>query len=174
MLVLGFYFTSPPQIASVAGSCGGPPDPKEAEKAARESIRLQPTGYFWSYYQLAVSLRRQARYPEAIAALEQTLQMNPAFRSTYVGLGEAYLPQGSYRQALAQFNKARGMGETPGLLALISAVYAARGDREKSLAELDKALARGYRDFAYLDSSPYLAQVPTDARYQKLLRRYRK
>ncbi|HSA93791.1 MAG TPA: hypothetical protein VLE48_12330 [Terriglobales bacterium] len=39
---------------------------------------------------------------------------------------------------------------------------------------LRQALAAGYRDFAYLDASPYLASLRSDPRYQALIRRYRK
>ena len=82
-----------------------------------------------------------------------------------------YLAKGNYNQALAQFNKTRRLGETPWLLIQISAVYSALGNKEKSLAELEKALADGYRDFAHLDSSPYFDSLRADPRFQDLLRR---
>jgi tetratricopeptide (TPR) repeat protein len=147
-----------------------PPDPEEAEKAARKAIRLQP-GWFWPHFQLAWALRFELRYEEAIAAFEHTLQLNPAFRAAHLGLGEVYLAEGNYNQALAQFNKARRMGETPSLLVQISAVYAALGDKEKSLAELENAVSGGYSDFDHLDSSHNFESLRGDPRFQDLLRR---
>jgi serine/threonine protein kinase/Tfp pilus assembly protein PilF len=148
-----------------------PPDPEEAEKAAREAIRLQPA-YFWSYYQLGQALRLQARYKESIAALEDALQLSPEFRHAYSLLGRVYRDQGNHSQALAQFNKARSMGETPGLLVEISAAYAALGEREKSLAELEQALADGYQDFAAIEANPHFDSLRADPRFQALLEEY--
>ncbi len=147
-----------------------PPDPEGAERAARQAIRLQP-GWFWSFFQLGEALHHQARYREAIAAWEYAVQLSPDFRAAHVRLGEVYLDQNDYNEALTQFSQARQLGETPGLLVRISAAYAGLGDKEKSLAELEKALAAGYRDFAYLDSSPYFDSLRSDPRFQDLLRR---
>ena len=147
-----------------------PPDPGEAEKAAREAIRLQP-GLFWSHFQLAHALSLEMRYEEAIAALEHALQLNPAFRTAHLFIGEVYLAAGNYNQALAQFNKARRMGETPSLLVQFSAVYAALGDKEKSLAELENAVSGGYSDFDHLNSSHNFESLRGDPRFQDLLRR---
>ena len=147
-----------------------PPDLKGAEEAARESIRLQPI-YSWSYVTLASALELQGRYEEATAALEYALELNPDFRDACVYLGEIQLGQGNYDQALTEFNRARAMEETPYLLVQISAAYAGRGDKEESLAELEKALGRGYRDFADLDSNPYFDSLRADPRFAELLQR---
>jgi len=55
-----------------------PPDLIRAEVAAREAIRLRP-GYFWSYFQLGLTLRGQERYEEAVSAFLFALELNPAF-----------------------------------------------------------------------------------------------
>jgi tetratricopeptide (TPR) repeat protein len=56
---------------------------------------------------------------------------------------------------------------------LLSSIYAGRGDKEKALAELKRALEEGYRDFAAIDASPHFASLRSDPRFQELLRRYR-
>ena len=152
-----------------------PPDSKGAEEAARTAIRLQPSGsgsyYEGSYYQLGRSLLLQGRYPEAVSAFDHALALNPNYNSPHLGLGQVYLAQGRYEQALAELAKSP---EVPLVMVQRASVYASRGEKRKALAELEKALALNYRDFAYLDASPYLASLRSDARYQELMRRYRK
>jgi hypothetical protein len=57
---------------------------------------------------------------------------------------------------------------------IFSQVYAAKGDRTKALAELEKALAGGYRDFTAIDANSYLAPVRSDPHFRELMQRYRK
>ena len=96
----------------------------------------------------------------------------PGPRRSYNILGELYLAKGNYNQALDQINEARRMRETPGLLILISAAYAALGDKEMSLANLEKALAGGHYDFAVIDANPVFALLRSDPRYQMLIAEY--
>lgn len=148
-----------------------PPDAAGAEKAARESVRLQPT-LFAAYYHLGRALFLQRRYQEAAAAFEHARTLYPAFTAPHLGLAQVYLAQKNYDRALAELTQLTR--RTPVILIQFSSVYAARGEKEKALAELEKALAGGYRDFAALDSNPYLASLHSDPRFQQLLSRYRK
>ncbi|MFQ5604018.1 MAG: protein kinase [bacterium] len=86
-----------------------PPDPRAAEAAVREAIRLQP-GYFWSYVILAGALERQERYKEAISALEYALQQNPHFHPARGSLGRLYNEQGRFEEALSKYQKAVDLG----------------------------------------------------------------
>ncbi|MGB8776387.1 MAG: hypothetical protein WCC78_19800, partial [Terriglobales bacterium] len=56
----------------------------------------------------------------------------------------------------------------------LAAAYAARGDKDKALATLQKTFEAGFRDFAVLDSSPYFSSLRTDPRFQRLTEHYRK
>jgi non-specific serine/threonine protein kinase len=147
-----------------------PPQGHAAEAAARESIRLQPS-LAGAHYHLGRTLLVQGRYQEAIAAFNHVAELDPSFRSQHIGLGEVYLAQGDYGRALAELRSAPGI---PGVDIQTSAVYAARGEKEKALATLEKALAAGYRDFAAIDANPYLASLRSDPRFQQLVQRYRK
>jgi tetratricopeptide (TPR) repeat protein len=53
-----------------------PPEATEAEKAARNSLRLEST-YPKTYYHLGRALFLQQRYPEAIAAFEHSRELDP-------------------------------------------------------------------------------------------------
>jgi hypothetical protein len=54
-----------------------------------------------------------------------------------------------------------------------SAIYAARGEKDKALAQLRITLEKGFRDFAAIDSSRDLATLRSDPRFQQLVGRYR-
>ncbi|MCZ6861813.1 MAG: tetratricopeptide repeat protein [Alphaproteobacteria bacterium] len=148
-----------------------PPEPVEAEQAAREALRLAPT-FLYNYYQLGRALEMQGRYGEAAAALEQALRINPVFLDGLNLLGHVYLAQGKYGEALARFEALREIRESPELLSDIAAAYAGLGDREKALAALDDALANGYRDFDSIGTNSHFAALRSDARFQALLAKY--
>jgi len=147
-----------------------PPDVLAAEKAARESIRLQPS-LFGAYYHLGRVLILQQRYPEAIAAFEHAKELSPTSSTADFGLAQVYLAEGDYDRALALLLK---QPNSSIVLFQLSSAYAGRGDKEKALAELQRALTAGYRDFAAIDASPYFSSLRSDPRFQQLIRRYRK
>jgi serine/threonine protein kinase/Tfp pilus assembly protein PilF len=148
-----------------------PPEAVAAEKAARESLRMEST-YPKTYYHLGRALFLQQRYPEAIAAFNHARELDPTSFWADLGLGQVYLAQGDYDKALAALSKnVRPAGINYFWLA---AAYAARGDRDKALTTLQKAFEFGFHDFAVLDSSPYFSSLRTDPRFQQLEQRYRK
>ncbi len=147
-----------------------PPDPEEAEKAARQAIRLEPT-LFSSYYQLGRALLHQRRYEEAIATLKYAKVLNADFAAADYGLALVSLAMGDYARALAQITRLTRYREVPIGLVLLTSIYAARGEKEKALACLEKALARGYRDIAAIHTSPYLVSLRSDPRFQDLIHR---
>jgi serine/threonine protein kinase/tetratricopeptide (TPR) repeat protein len=147
-----------------------PPEAVEAEKAARETIRLQPS---WpaAHYHLGRALLLQQRYQEAATAF---LRAGEVGDTNYENLGMAQISvaQGNYDQALDYLDKCVSKNTAINMYWL-SAAYAAKGDKDRSLAALKKCLDTGYRDFAALDASPYFASLRSDPRYQELLRHYR-
>jgi Flp pilus assembly protein TadD len=150
-----------------------PPDAAGAEKAAREAIRLgmETIG---PYYQLGRALLLQGRYDEAVAAMEHVRKLSPKSGQADLGLAQVYLAKGNYDQALSFW-----LRQTPALRQVAvaafwgSSIYAARGDKDKALAELEISLEKGYRDFAAIDASPYFNSLRSDPRFQQLLRKYR-
>jgi len=147
-----------------------PADALEAEKAAREAMRLEPS-LLMANYHLGRALILQGRYPEARAAFEQIRQLNPSSSQTDLGLGQVYLAQGNSERAVALLLKQ----PRPAAINFfwLSAAYAAHGDKEKALGTLREAFDLGFRDFNALDASPYFSQLRSDSRYQQLVQRYR-
>jgi serine/threonine protein kinase/Flp pilus assembly protein TadD len=148
-----------------------PPDPITAEKASREALRLQPS-FVPAYYHLGRALLLQKRYAEAIDFFQREKELSPNSTMADLGLGQVYLAQGNYEQAVAVLTKSALSAAINYFY--LSAAYAAHGDKEKALATLQKAFEAGFHDFAALDASPYFSSLRGDPRFQQLNQRYRK
>jgi serine/threonine protein kinase/tetratricopeptide (TPR) repeat protein len=148
-----------------------PPDPIGAEKAAREALRLQPN-FGPAYYHLGRALILQKRYAEAIASFKHEEELSPTGTMAVGGLGQAYLAQGDYDQAISALTKSAERSAINYFF--LSEAYAARGDKEKALSTLQTTFELGFRDFAAIDASAYFSSLRADSRFQQLAERYRK
>jgi TolB-like protein len=148
-----------------------PPEAAEAEKAAREAIRLQPTSAAAQYH-LARAFIFQKRYQEAEVAIRRAGEIGD---KTYedLGMGQLCIAQGKWDDALTWITKL-GRQKTALNYYWMSAAYAGKGDKDKALAALQEAFKLGYGDFAALGASPYFASLRDDPRYKQLIDRYRK
>jgi serine/threonine protein kinase/Tfp pilus assembly protein PilF len=147
-----------------------PPDAIEAEKAAREAIRLQPTSAAAQYH-LGRALLFQTRYQEAATAFQRAEELG-SNRYRNLGMAQLALAQANYDQALKYMSEIDTKKTTIDQYWL-AAIYSAKGDKDKSLAAMQQALQTGFRDFAVLDASPYFSNLRSDPRYQKLIAQYR-
>jgi serine/threonine protein kinase/cytochrome c-type biogenesis protein CcmH/NrfG len=149
-----------------------PPDAGEAEKAAREAIRLQPSSAA-SQYHLGRAFIFQGRYPEAEAAFHVAGQVGD---KTYedMGMTQLALAQGNWAQAISFGSKLGSEHKTALAYYWMTAAYAGKGDKEKALASLQESFKLGFGDFAALDASPYFASLREDPRYKQLVLQYRK
>ena len=148
-----------------------PPDALEAEKAAREAIRLQPS-LIQGQYHLGRALLFQGRYPEAKVAFQRAEELGGSDYAN-MGLAQLSLAQGNHDQAVAYMLKRSSWRKTAIDQYWLSAIYSAKGDREKALAAMQEAFKLGFRDFAAIDGSPYFASLRSEPRFQQLLRQYR-
>ena len=149
-----------------------PPDAIEAEKAAREAIRLQPTSAAAQYH-LGRALMFQTRYQEAATAFQRAKELGSS-RYENLGMAQLALAQANYDEALKYISAETDAKKTTIDQYWLAAIYSAKGDKDKSFAALQQALHTGFRDFAVLDASPYFANLRSDPRYQKLIAQYRK
>jgi eukaryotic-like serine/threonine-protein kinase len=149
-----------------------PPDAIDAEKAAQEAIRLQPTSAAAQYH-LGRAMIFQSRYQEAATAFQRAKELGSSHYES-LGMAQLALAQANYDEALKYMSGTTDIKNTTIDQYWLAAIYSAKGDKDKSLAALQQALQTGFRDFAALDSSPYFANLRSDPRYQKLVAQYRK
>jgi len=149
-----------------------PPDAIEAERAAREAIRLQPSSSA-ALYHLGRALVFQGRFPEAALAFQRAKELGSA-RYANLGMAQLALAQANYDEALKYLSGATDARKTTMDHYWLAAIYSAKGDKDKSYAAMQQALQTGFRDFSALDSSPYFANLRSEPRFQRLLQQYRK
>jgi serine/threonine protein kinase len=146
-----------------------PPEPTEAEKTAREAIRLNPSiGY--AQYHLGRALYMQSRFPEAMAAFDRCDEITGNSDVGNLGRAQALSAQNRYSEALSTMLKGRKL-RTSNDLYWLSSFYAGNGDKEKAIATLQKSFELGYRDFPAINANPAFASLRNDSRFQQLLRR---
>ena len=149
-----------------------PPQAVEAEKAARESIRLNPSLNFAQYH-LGRALYLQRRFPEAMAAFDRSAELSGNYDSANLGRAQALAAQQRYGEAVATMLK-RGAPKTAIELFWLSSFYAGSGDKEKALAALQKSFDLGFRDFSAIDANPAFSSIRDDPRFHELLHRFSK
>jgi non-specific serine/threonine protein kinase len=147
-----------------------PPDADGSIQAAREALRLQPQ-FPGAYYHLGRGLLARGDNEEAREAFERALEQNPDFTSAHLGLAQYHLAAGATEAALYEINLFNR--NTPLDYYYRAMIHADGGDVEAGFHNLQRSLETGFRDFAALDASPYLAGLRVDPRYRELLASYR-
>jgi tetratricopeptide (TPR) repeat protein len=74
------------------------PDDERAEACYRRAHQLEPRSFRWTYY-LAMVLAARARYDEAIATLEQALQLDSDYLPAQLKIGEYLAAEGQTDEA---------------------------------------------------------------------------
>jgi tetratricopeptide (TPR) repeat protein len=149
-----------------------PPDPIEAEKAAREAIKFNPfLGY--AQYHLGRALYMQGRFPKAMAAFDRCDELTGKSDVANLGRAQALGAQKRYAEALLIMLNGRTLYASNDRYWL-SSFYAGNGEDEKSLAALQKGFELGFRDFPAINADPAFASLRNDPRFRQLLDRYSK
>ena len=144
-----------------------PPEAAEAEKSARECFRLNPS-HSYALYHLGRALYLQKRFEEAMAAFDRCEELNKDSNLANLGRAQALAAQGRYAEALTTMLK-RHEWKTANDLYWVSSFYAGNGDKEKAVANLQKAFNLGYRDFPSIKENPAFNSLRDDARFKQLL-----
>jgi len=144
-----------------------PAQPAEAEKAAREAIRLNPA-LSYAQYHLGRALYLQGRFREAMAAFDRCEELAGNGAAANLGRSQALASQGRYAEAIATLLK-KGPSKSMINNYWLSSYYAGNGEREKALATLQKSFDFGFRDFSALDANPAFSSIRNDTRYATLV-----
>ena len=102
---------------------------EESLSETRLSQELNPLS-LQNSVNLASTLSLMERHGEAISVLEQTLELDPSYRTAHYALGCAYRRQASYTEAREQFERLLGLdGDSDLALGSIGHLFALSGDR---------------------------------------------
>ncbi|HTQ86006.1 MAG TPA: tetratricopeptide repeat protein, partial [Candidatus Solibacter sp.] len=160
-------------FASWALAYQEPPDAAGAVKASQEAVRLGRQTLS-SYYHLGRALMLEGRYDEAVAAMENARKTSPNSATPQLGLAQVYLAKGDLDRALKYWSGQPAASLHTAIVAYWgSAIYAARGEKEKALEQLKISFDLGFHDFNSLDHSRYFDSLRSDPRFQQLLAKYR-
>jgi len=149
-----------------------PPQAMEAEKASREALRLVPSVGFLHYH-LGRALFLQNRFPEAMIEFDRCAELEGNSNTANFGRAQALAMQKRFDEALTTMLKRPDL-RTANDFYWMSVIYAGKGDKDKSLANLQKALDLGYRDFAAIGANAGFGTVREDARFKEMAGRYGK
>lgn len=123
---------------------------------------------------LGVLFDRTGRYDQAIRELEAAVEADPKSPTAPKNLETAKKNQAATRERerrLAEAQKsAEAQPENPAALYNLARAYAYYGEKDQALRWLDKALALGFNDWAYLKVDTALEPLRDDPGYQRLLR----
>jgi TolB-like protein len=144
-----------------------PPRAKEAETACRNGLRVAPH-YVEFYYHLARALAAQERFDEARQTIDEMQRMWPDNVLPQFGLFWISLGERNYEQALQYLDN----NETSLILAARAAAYSGMGQPETAIEFLDNAMAKGFRDIAWLTFSDHFAATRALPAYRALLNTY--
>jgi serine/threonine protein kinase/Tfp pilus assembly protein PilF len=144
-----------------------PPQAVEAEKAAREAIRLNPA-LSYAEYHLGRALYLQGRFPEAMAAFDRCEELAGKPDAANLGRSQALAAQGRYAQAITTIMK-NGPSKSMINNYWLSSYYAGNSEKEKALATLQKSFDYGFRDFPALDANPAFSSIRNDTRFAALV-----
>src|SRR5215813_11530730 len=120
---------------------------EEALEVAESALYLDPASPAVSH-SLAVQLYLARKFDQAIEQVHDTLEMDANFAIAYTVLGEVYLSQGMYREALSALEKFCALSRSSAAsLALLGYAHARLGERNETLQIIDKLKAASKQGF---------------------------
>lgn len=133
------------------------------------ALAVSPTSQAPPAVEKADELYRAKDYAAAAAAYAALAREAPGHPLYAFRQGASLLALGRGQEALPFFDAAGTLGYPAGLMHAWSArAYARMGQRDRSLAAIEKALANGFTDVAMLDGEADFAPLRSDARFAAL------
>lgn len=105
---------------------------------------------FWSCYLLANFYLEEKNFPDAIKFYEKSITLQPNFSQSYLGLGQSFLGNGDFQNAITNFNKYLSYNKISDLAyALRGLAYMNAGDITQAENDIKQALKID-ENFSYL------------------------
>jgi tetratricopeptide (TPR) repeat protein len=166
----------------------GPQHYSEAKKCFERALRLDHDSPD-AVNNLGVVFYLQKRFKSAIRQYEHAIQLRPDSASFYSNLGTAYFSKKQFEEATRAYSKALQLDpmvfertSRSGISARMSTLedrahfeyvlaklFAAQGDRDRSLEYLKKAVEEGYKRINDVYKDPEFQGLRSDARFTQLM-----
>ncbi len=127
---------------------------------------------WWLHELLGWAYEAKALLPQAIAEFQKARQIEPNIAEPLASLGRAYALSGRVEEArrvLAQLQELSDRIHVPPYN--IATIYAALGEKDRAIAELEKAYQERSWYLVWLGLDPQLDNLRSDPRFQDLVRR---
>jgi adenylate cyclase len=118
----------------------------EAISENQRAVELDPLSLIINA-DLGGTLTIARRYDQAIAQLRRTLGLDERFGYAHWNLGQALYLKGETAAAIAEYEKARSLGEDPQIIGLLGRAYAETGQRDKAMELLRELEQRPKHEF---------------------------
>jgi tetratricopeptide (TPR) repeat protein len=161
---------------------------RESRKFFEHAIKLDPQ-FADAYNNLGVVQYEEKKYGKAVKLYDKALQLQPAIASYYGNLGAAYYSEKNWEKAGAAYGQALQLdpniferSSRTGVAAqlpspeerahfdyLLAKLFAKRGDSDRSLHYLQRALEDGYKDINDVYKDPEFEALRSDARFTQLM-----
>jgi tetratricopeptide (TPR) repeat protein len=112
----------------------------ESTRELEQARRLDPLSLLINYT-LALPLYFAGRYDQVIEQARKTLDLDEGFYLARVGLGTAFEEKGEFGKAIAEFERAQQLDDSPEILAFLARTYAVAGQRAEARRMLGQLLA---------------------------------
>src|SRR5262249_3866459 len=129
----------------------------------------EPTGQL-DALERAESRMRAKRWPEAAAAWQQVVDVNPHLGMAWENLGMAYYRAKNYHKAIPALTRSLELrAGYPSIASYsIPCSPALLGEKDQALEWLQKALDRGFRSLRHIQQDDDLRSLRDDDRFQKM------
>ena len=146
--------------------------PDRAIEQLRSAIDLDKT-YWLDHCFLGRVYEQKEQLPQAIAAFQEALKLDPEHSEIWSGLGHAYAISGKKTEALKILDRLK---ESPARVYVapynVAVIYAGLGEKDQTFAWLERAYKdRGYYLPVYLTTDSRLDNLHSDPRFADLRRR---
>ena len=161
---------------------------KLAKKSYEASIKLNPT-YAEAVNNLGTIYYSQRNFRKSIKYYKRALKLAPSAASIWANLGSAYFAKRDFKHASQAYDQAltldpmvfdrhgqygtllqgRTLEDRAKFHMYLAKAYAQRGDKEKAILYLRKALEEGIKDRSKIPDIPEFASIKTESAFKQLL-----
>ncbi len=146
-------------------------DFERASREFRDSIEMEPS-FFLGHLYLGLAESQAGRFDEAIAELQQPVQISGGSPLSLAALAYAHARAGHRAEALSLLNRLRALAQSRHVAAIYFAgVYTGLGDKDQALNWLQKAYEERSDYLVYIQLEPTFDPLHDDPRFRELVRR---